>query len=180
MNEPETDLIVKATHGDATAQEQLLRPFEQPLFLYLLRLLGQRQDAEDALQNTYIKTLRALPKYRHEGHFRSWLYRIAHREGLQLIRKRPGEKQESEARLHEQPDHNPHPDDQAHHKNVQHLVREAIATLPIGEREVVTLRLDAELSFKEIANATNIPLGTALSRMRQALVRLKPLLETIR
>lgn len=176
MNEPEHQLIVEAQQGNRVAQGRLLRPFEQPLFLYLLRMLRRREDAEDALQNTFVQTLKALPKYRHEGHFRSWLYRIAHREALQLIRKHPEIEHESKPA---QTDPAPPPDALAAAAELKQIVREAIASLPDSEREVVTLRLDAGLTFREIAETTDSPLGTTLGRMRQALNRLKPQLENL-
>ena len=64
--------------GDPTAAEALFAPYQQPLFNYLRGFLPRHHDAEDALQETYYRALRALPNYREENQFRAWLYRIAH------------------------------------------------------------------------------------------------------
>ena len=73
--------------GDPTAAEALFAHHQQSLFNYLRGFLPGHHDAEDALQETYYRALRALPNYREEHQFRGWLYRIAHNVAISLLRR---------------------------------------------------------------------------------------------
>ncbi len=162
--------------GDREAARELLEKYERPLFNFLWQMLRHTQDSEDALQETFGKALRSLPNYREESHFKSWLYRIGHNEALNVIRRRK--------RLI----YDPSPDslqpapviseelngaDALDAKERSDSLNDAIAGLPDVEREVVVLRLQSNLPFKEIAEITASPLGTVLARMHNAKKRLK-------
>jgi RNA polymerase sigma-70 factor (ECF subfamily) len=73
----ETQLLRAGQAGDRTALEQLLVPYERPLYALCRGILGHADDAEDAVQETFLRALRALPAFRGEAAVRSWLYRIA-------------------------------------------------------------------------------------------------------
>jgi RNA polymerase sigma factor (sigma-70 family) len=81
-------LAREASGGDERALSKIFREFHQPLYRYCLAILGNRQDAEDALQETMIKVLRALPGEKREIALKPWLYRIAHNESIDLLRRR--------------------------------------------------------------------------------------------
>lgn len=66
----------------------LLRRYEKPIYGYLVRMLAGHHDAEDITQQVLVRAIRGLPRYRDKGHFKAWLFRIAHREGIRAIRKR--------------------------------------------------------------------------------------------
>ena len=66
--------------GDLDAAEELLGRYEQELYNYLRQMLRHSQDSEDAMQEAFARALRALPRYREESHFKSWLFRIGHNE----------------------------------------------------------------------------------------------------
>ena len=134
------------------------------------------------MQETFRKALRALPNYREENHFKSWLFRIGRNEAIDIIRRRrrtivaeapeeylggvqdieslPGARELIEER-----------------ESLEALTR-AIALLPEKEKEVVAMRTQGELSFKEIAEIVGAPIGTVLARMHAAKKRLKSLLNT--
>ncbi|MGB1889424.1 MAG: RNA polymerase sigma factor, partial [Akkermansiaceae bacterium] len=170
---------VQAT-GDAAIE--LLKQYERPLYQYIWQMLQQQQDCEDVMQETFRKALRALPDYREENHFKSWLFRIGRNEAIDIIRRRrrmivaeapeeylggvqdieslPGARELIEER-----------------ESMQAFMR-AIALLPEKEKEVVAMRTQGELSFKEIAEIVGAPIGTVLARMHAAKKRLKSLLHT--
>ncbi len=168
------ELIRAARAGSDEAVETLFRNYEQPLFRYLYRIVNHQQDAEDALQQTFIRAYRALPGYREQGQFKAWLYRIAHREGLRTIRKRKQRREgEPPVSLAEPVDSGPAPGEMLAAGDRLRRLEALIQELPAAEREVVHLRLGEGMTFREIAEVTGCPLGTALSRMKQATQRLR-------
>src|ERR1700761_7175901 len=84
----ERRLARRAARGDRDAFTAIFRRFHQDLYRYCVALLGNREDAQDALQNTMVKALRALPGERREIDLKPWLYRIAHNESIDLVRRR--------------------------------------------------------------------------------------------
>jgi len=175
----DAELTRRAQEHDDNALEQLLRRYEERIYGFLLHMIGNPHDAEDASQEAFVKVVRALPRYREQGHFRSWLFRIAYREGLRVIRRRatsrlvfldpdvpPGKTAESAGTA-------PSPADLLEREEGRQAIERAIAELPRREREVVTLRLHAQLSFKEISEILRSPLNTTLGRMRSGCLRLR-------
>lgn len=173
-DEATAELVRAARAGSDEAVETLFRAFEQPLFRYLYRIVNNQQDAEDALQQTFIRAYRGLPAYREQGQFKAWIYRVAHREGLRTIRKRKRRREgEAPTALPEPADPRPVPGEALMAKDRLRRLEALIQALPEAEREVVHLRLGEEMTFREIAEVTGCPLGTALSRMKQATQRLR-------
>ena len=176
-----TDTLIQRylSQGDIGAVRDLFCNYEKGLYGYLWQMLKHQQDCEDALQDTFRKALEALPAYREENHFKSWLFRIGHNTGVEIIRRRK--------RTVEMPDtledHLDAPSPGPHESLIQRErkdeLHDAIAALPESERAVVLLRLQEELSFKEIAQIVDAPLGTVLARMHKAKQRLKLQFNTI-
>jgi RNA polymerase sigma factor (sigma-70 family) len=81
-------LVEQASSGDRRALEAIFKRYHRDLFRYCAALLGNTEDAADALQNTMVKVLGALPGERRRVHLKAWLYRIAHNESIELLRKR--------------------------------------------------------------------------------------------
>ena len=134
------------------------------------------------MQETFRKALRALPDYREENHFKSWLFRIGRNEAIDIIRRRRrtivAEAPEGLSGGVEDIVSLPGPRELIEEKeSVQALMR-AIALLPEKEKEVVAMRTQGELSFKEIAKIVGAPIGTVLARMHAAKKKLKSLLNT--
>lgn len=166
-------------HKEIGAIRELFQQYEDKLFRYLWQMLRQQQDSEDALQETFRKALHALPKYREENHFKSWLYRIGHNTALDLIRKRKKIVEMDEVMESGLTSDEAGPGEKIETRERAEAVREAVAALPELERDVVTLRMQADLSFKEIAEIVGAPLGTVLARMHKAKQRLKKQLTPI-
>jgi RNA polymerase sigma-70 factor (ECF subfamily) len=167
--------------GDAGAATELLGKYEQALYQFIWQMLRHPQDCEDAMQETFSKALRALPRYREENHFKSWLFRIGHNEAINIIRSRQRtavtESLEDLVETDILTDHSPSASELLEKDERLRALDEAVAKLPDAEQEVLAMRLQAELSFKEIARITGAPIGTVLGRMHNAKKRLKPFLE---
>ncbi len=170
----DTDLIRKCQRGDPTALAQMVEQVQGPLTGYLMRMLGDRTRAEDALQETVLKALRALPAWKPEGSFEGWLFAIARNCAMDLLRERrvvslDGEDRPGDAVAGE----GESPADRVDRSILAERLREAMAGLPREQREVVSMRMYGGLSFKEIARASGCSINTALGRMRYALLNLK-------
>ena len=167
-------------HGDVSAAATLLGRYERGLYNFLWQTVRHHQDAEDAKQETICKALGALPQFRQQCQFKTWLYRIGHNEAINIVRRR------KRLEIHESPERcldaspetaiNATPSDQLLQSERVAALQDAIAKLPIQERQVVLLRMQEEMPFKEIARVINAPLGTVLGRMRNARQRLNSLL----
>src|SRR6476646_9071816 len=83
-------LARRATKGDRRAFAAIYRRYHQSLYRYCLAIVGNPEDAQDALQNTMVKVLRALPGEKRQIQLKPWLYRIAHNESIELLRSRRG------------------------------------------------------------------------------------------
>ncbi len=172
-DEPDEQLIHAAQRGERDAMTALLTPWNDRIFGFLLHALRHHADAEDAAQETFIRIVRGLGKYEHRGQFRAWIFQIARNQAALTAqrRQRIGDRETAiEPMLletmpmaaDEAPDYAP--------------VRAALEQLPEAEREVVRLRLDEDLKFREIAKRTGAPLNTVLGRMRNATRRLREIL----
>ncbi|MDB4364104.1 sigma-70 family RNA polymerase sigma factor [Akkermansiaceae bacterium] len=171
------------SEGDGEAAAQLLGKYERGLYQFIWQMLHHSQDCEDVMQETFSKALRALPRYREEDHFKSWLFRIGRNEAINLIRRRRltvvAESPEEHLDAGPVIDLQPAGSDMLMQNERMRALDQAIAQLPDAEREVLTMRLQGDLPFKEIASIIGAPLGTVLARMQRAKTRLKALLEPL-
>lgn len=175
-DEPELDLILAAQCGDRDAMHRLLAAWNDSLFGFLLNQLRHRADAEDATQECFIRVVKGLPNYQHQGQFRAWIFHIA-RNQASLTRQRRQRllNRESEEFLDQIPnsDLNGDPASDLASADSAADLRAAIETLPEKEREVLRYRLNEDLKFREIAELTGDPLNTILGRMHNAARRLR-------
>jgi RNA polymerase sigma factor (sigma-70 family) len=170
----ETELIERARRGDVAAYGELVRTF-QDLAFRTACLVGSPDDAEDAVQEAFVKAYRALPRFRIGMPFRPWLLRIVTNEARN--RRRAGVRRTALAlrAIEDRP-----ADDAAPSPEVAVLVRErrealaaAIGRLRDDDRLVVTCRYLLELSEAETAQTLGLPAGTVKSRLSRSLARLR-------
>ncbi|MBE7557518.1 sigma-70 family RNA polymerase sigma factor [bacterium] len=177
------ELIAAFQAGRPQAFDRLLDRYQGPLFSYLLRMTGRRESAEDLFQETFLRVLRGLPGYEHRGQFKPWLYRLAtnlcidffRREGRRpavSLQREDGEG-EPASLLGVLPAPGSRPDRAALEAQFLSALDAAVARLPEMQRQVFLLRTVSELSFREIADLLDCPLGTALGRMHDALGKLR-------
>jgi RNA polymerase sigma-70 factor (ECF subfamily) len=168
------DLIRRIARRDAQAFETLYRRYARPMFGLALRRLGDRIDAEDAVQEAFAAIWRSARTYRPErGAGAPWLYAVARNAIVDRSRNRPEPPGEGPELAADEPG----PDERAETSYVAWRVHRALGGLPRNERDVIELAYYGGLSQSEVADFLNIPLGTVKTRTRAGLGRLADLLE---
>jgi RNA polymerase sigma-70 factor (ECF subfamily) len=193
MSEREVDqaLVERVQRGDKRAFELLVSKYQRKIFRLLSRLIRDPAEIEDVAQEAFIKAYRALPNFRGESAFYTWLYRIAINTAKNHLvaqgRRAPTttetevEDAENFDEADQLRDYNT-PDAMLLSRQVGEAVNRAIEKLPEDLRTAVVLRELEGLSYEEIAEAMNCPIGTVRSlifRAREAIAsELRPLLGT--
>jgi RNA polymerase sigma factor (sigma-70 family) len=178
------DLVQAYIKGDHSAIEVLINRHRSKVYTYILLTIKNQQLAEDLFQETFIKVIQSLRagKYKDNGKFLSWVIRIAHNLIIDHFRK---EKQmntlsndDSEVDLFNSKKlSDSNIEELIIDSQIKSAIRILINELPDDQREVVLLRHYGGLSFKEIANQTDVSINTALGRMRYALINLRKLIQ---
>lgn len=178
------ELVEKFVNGSQSGIEVLINRHKHRIYTYIMLIVKNQQLTEDIFQDTFIKVIHSLHngKYKDNGKFLSWVIRIAHNLIIDHFRK---EKQmnlrtndDYEADLfNSQKLSNGNIEEDLVHDQIIRDVRLLIDELPADQREVVLLRHYGGLSFKEIAEQTDVSINTALGRMRYALINLRKLIK---
>ena len=178
------ELVQAYIQGDQSAIESIINRHRSKVYTYILLTMKNQQLAEDLFQETFIKVIQSLRagKYRDNGRFLSWVIRIAHNLIIDHFRK---EKQmnavsndDTEVDLFNSKKlSDDNIEEMIIHSQIKTEIRILINELPDDQREVVLLRHYGGLSFKEIADQTDVSINTALGRMRYALINLRKLIE---
>lgn len=174
----EGSLIAQSQRGDVNAFDRLVAAHEDRIYHAAYRITGNAEDARDAAQEAFVKAFRALPRYRHEAAFGTWLHRIAVNASLDIVRRRP---QAPPVPLEEVvlPAQTHNPDIEAERHEVQRRVHDALGRLAPDHRVIVVLRDLQGLAYEEIAEALRIPIGTVRSRLSRAREVLRALLKDL-
>tara|TARA_B110000305_G_C19296735_1_gene567011 strand:- start:99 stop:689 length:591 start_codon:yes stop_codon:yes gene_type:complete len=177
------DLVSRYIKGNELALEMLINRHKDRLFGYINNLLKDKQLAEDIFQDVFIKVIHTIKagKYNEEGKFLPWVMRISHNMVIDYFRKAKRMQTTSGNENFDIFDTikrtDPNVEDEMMAVQVQDDVKKLIEFLPDDQKEVLKLRYYSELSFKEIAEETNVSINTALGRMRYALINLRKLIE---
>jgi RNA polymerase sigma-70 factor (ECF subfamily) len=193
MGDREVDqqLVLRAQGGDKRAFELLVVKYQRKLGRLLSRFVRDPAEVEDVTQEAFIKAYRALPAFRGDSAFYTWLYRIAINTAKNYLvamgRRAPTstgvdlEDAENFDDADQLRDTNT-PESELEGKQIAATVNKAVAALPEDLRTAITLREIEGLSYEEIANVMNCPIGTVRSRIfraREAIAtELRPLLGT--
>jgi RNA polymerase sigma-70 factor (ECF subfamily) len=172
-------LVRRAVEGDTEAFEALVMRYQRVVFTVALRMLGDREDARDAAQNTFIKIFEKLGTYRSDHRFFSWMYRILVNECLNTRRHRRsvrGDDDGDRTRTDGNAPFDSGPGAAFEAAERRRDVRAAILTLPAQYRAVIVLRHFAALSYDEMGEALGIPARTVKSRLHTARQQLAHLL----
>lgn len=176
------DELTQAWLAGDPAAFAVLYDSHAPRLLGFLKALGAGHDsAEDLAQATWLKALDALPRYRARGRLRQWLFTIAHRQWLDHVRSAWHVRRQdgaAPADALDRADPARGPAEAAATSEEQDRLMAAVHALPEVQRRTVLLRIDGELTFREIAEAMGCPLGTVLWRMKDAERRLAKALGT--
>lgn len=177
--DPPTDeeLIVGVLSGDELAYGALVTRYRDYVYTIAVRIVGDESDAEDVAQETFVRAYRALPRFRGDAKFSSWLYRIATNRALTHLKRRrrrvaamdiqsgPGVEAEA-SRVDCSPSEGP--DQLVIGEEFRRRVRLAVIRLPEQYRVVVTLFYLEERSYKEVAETLGIPMGTLKTHLHRA------------
>lgn len=168
----ETELVHRAKNGERNAFSELVCIHAQGVRNVIYRMCGDTQIAEDAAQETFIQAWLHLSSYRPQTSLRNWLYRIAVNAATDMLRK---EKRILPNDIGDLPltEAGPGPELLVSQQERTALVQRAVLSLPEASRAVLVLREYEEMSYHEIADALDIPVGTVMSRLNYARKLLK-------
>ena len=181
MEEDRDLLLAYSRRGDVASLSALVRRHAVWMQALLRGLLPAAADAEDAFQEAWVRVIKSAGGYR-GGNVKSYLASVARSAAIDRLRRQgktvslDAADDEGEAAAAEIPDAGPSPGERFESKATAEDVRRAVAALPEGPRQVLLMRIEGEVSFKEIASELGVPLGTALTWMRTATLKLKEML----
>lgn len=178
----EQKLLQRVLDGDDEAFAEIVSLYEDKVYRLCLRMTGNRDDAEDLAQEAFVKAWRGLRFYKQEAAFSTWLYRLTSNVCIDYLRRekrRPTQSltaDDDEKSMIEIPDPAPTPHEQAQTREVRQCVAKAMKQLDEEFHLVLTLRVVDELSYEEIAQITDLKVGTVKSRLARAREKLRKIL----
>lgn len=172
----EKEQIAKAASGDIAAFESLIRAYESRIYNIVIKQLGNEEDAGDVTQETLLKIYRALPAFKQESRFSTWIYRIAINACYDFLRTRTRRARLEEQRLDADSDRfailpageESQPEHQLEQKQRKQALYQALDQLSPEQRLMIILRDIQGFSYEEIAAITTLPAGTVKSRISRA------------
>jgi len=180
----DNELVQRFISGDQNALEILIHRHKNRIFSYILLIVKKQELAEDIFQETFIKVIRSLKKgrYTDNGKFISWVLRISHNLIIDHFRKEKLKNTISNDSFegdlfNSQKFAEDTIEDQMVYSQILSEVKDLIQELPEDQQQVIYMRHYLDLSFKEIADITDVSINTALGRMRYALINLRKLVE---
>jgi RNA polymerase sigma-70 factor (ECF subfamily) len=159
--------------GDTAGFSALYERYKNRVFGFLVRMTGDREIAEDLLQDTFLAAMRNAQQFDRDRNFLSWIFGIAHKRTIDYFRHVKVENEhllDTDRSLGKGPDL---PDLGLSNKRLNAVINEAVKTLEPMQREVFLLRELGDVPFKDIAQIMNCPINTALGRMRLALKNIR-------
>jgi RNA polymerase sigma-70 factor (ECF subfamily) len=178
----DAQLVSSYLDGSEYALEQLINRHQLQIFNFINSKINDRDTSEDLFQDTFIKVIRTLKSgaYNEEGKFLPWVMRIAHNLVIDHFRKSNriptlGNKEDFDI-FQFISDKSPNAESTLVQEQVLKDLQKLIQELPEDQKEVLIMRLYRDMSFKEIAENTNVSINTALGRMRYAIINLRKLI----
>ena len=191
-NLPDADVVALAQQGRETAFRELIKRYERPVFALVYRMVRDREMAEDLAQETFIKVLNHIDRYRPEFKFSSWLFKIANNMAIDHLRKRhldtismdgsphAATVDEVEASSFDVVVHQESALEEMEAKELGSAIEQAIASLRPEYRSCILLRHVEGRSYEEIAATLDLPLGTVKTYIHRARHELRKALEHVR
>jgi RNA polymerase sigma-70 factor, ECF subfamily len=175
MTWTDEELVARSIRGDAESFNQLILRWERPIYALAYRTIGREEDARDVCQETFLRAFKALPAFRGQAKFSSWLYRIALnlcRDWMRRERRAPLVQAPEGVDLVElaaETEPSESIEDLVARKDLTALVERAMARLPDEQRTAIVLKEYHGLTFQEIADLVGCPLSTVKTRLYQGL-----------
>ncbi|HXD19249.1 MAG TPA: sigma-70 family RNA polymerase sigma factor [Vicinamibacterales bacterium] len=183
MTLTDDELVARSMGGDAESFNQLILRWERPIYALAYRVIGREEDARDVCQETFLRAFRALPGFKRQAKFSSWIYRIALNLCRDWIRRQrrapvmqmpegvdPGELVAEQGPVESI-------EDLVGRRQLSEVVEEAMALLPEEQRTAIVLKEYHGMTFQEIADMQGCPLSTVKTRLYQGLTVLRRHLE---
>ncbi|HEX6902251.1 MAG TPA: sigma-70 family RNA polymerase sigma factor [Thermoanaerobaculia bacterium] len=181
METDDSIFVERAQRGDAEAFRVLVERYSSRLFRLAWRIVGEEASAEDAVQETFLRAYRALPRFDAKSQFGTWLHRIAANTAIEILRKR--QRQQSRRGAEEEADdassHEPGPDRRAFSREVDRAVREALDDLSPVERAAFVLRHYEERSIAEVCDTLGLRESAGKQAVFRAVKKLRRALEPL-
>jgi RNA polymerase sigma-70 factor (ECF subfamily) len=175
MHPDEGLLIARVQQGDTAAFGELVGRYQSRLYTLAYRMLGQREEAEDTVQEAFVQAFRALHRFRPGERFAPWIYRIATNLCIDALRKRRYRQLSLDSPVLEDADRYRYvagggnsPEEELLAADLRRWLERAVGALPPNYRAVVVLRHVQGLSYQEIAAVLGVPLGTVKTRLFRA------------
>lgn len=177
--------VARLRRGDLKALSELIVRYQNRLYRYMLRMVRQPAEAEDLFQQTWLKVVEKIRSFDERRNFDAWLFTLARNLAIDHLRRiRPQSLDEplagsepGETMADRIPSRDCAPFDRALAAERQMQIAEAMETLPMMYREVLTLRFEDEMKIEEIAQVTGMPVSTVKTRLRRSLEQLRGALE---
>ena len=183
MTRTDEELVARSRGGDADSFNELILRWERPIYALAYRVIGREEDARDVCQETFLRAFRALPGFKGQAKFSSWLYRIALNLCRDWIRRQrrapmlqiPEGVEPTELAAETGPVESI--EDLVSRRELSAVVEEAMALLPEEQRTAIILKEYHGMTFQEIADLQGCPLSTVKTRLYQGLSVLRRHLE---
>lgn len=170
-------LIYFICKNDKQLYSEIIKRYEKKLMRYVFYLLQDNEQAQDVVQETFIKAYINLKSFNPKKKFSSWIYRIAHNEAINILNKtkkhvriREGIEFESDINV----------EDEFFKKELKHIVHKCLGQLPILYREPLTLFYLEEKSYEEISDILRLPVGTVGVRINRAKILMKKICQKLK
>ena len=182
-NLSDKELVSKYVKGDNYSFEILLSRHKNRVFAFIMSKIKNKDISDDIFQDTYVKVVNSLQKgkYNEEGKFLPWVMRIAHNLVIDHFRK---QKKMQMIRSNNDfdifdviKDKSKNIEEELVISQIHSDIKKIVKKLPEEQKEVLTMRYYGEMSFKDIADQTNVSINTALGRMRYALINLRKIID---
>jgi RNA polymerase sigma-70 factor (ECF subfamily) len=172
----DSELVSRAVAGREESFEELVRRYQRPIAAYVYRMVGDYDSALDLTQEVFIKVYGSLARYRSEFKFSTWIYRIAHNSAIDHLRRQGTgrmeelERTSDETGTYQKPlaSSAPTPEQESERAERRAEIEEVVKALPPAYRELIVLRHMYDMSYDEIAEVTELPLGTVKNRIFRA------------
>lgn len=178
-NISDEQLIARFQLGDVQAYDILVHRYKDQLLNFVFRFVGNRTDAEDIIQETFLRVYRNKHMYKEIAKFSTWVYTIAGNLAKTELRRRKRHKIFSvsnfvnEEKDFDIPDRDHSPEKKVDSSIQESIIQKAIEKLPIKFKEVIVLRDIQGFAYEEISQILNIPLGTVKSRVNRGRLKLQ-------
>jgi RNA polymerase sigma-70 factor (ECF subfamily) len=170
-------LLLQDPESRSRAFDQLVRQYQRTLYFHIRRLVIEHEDADDVLQNTFIKAWRYIGNFRGEASLKTWLYRIATNEALSFLQKKKKQAFTDIGDLNDSLQHSLKNGSYIDGDKIQICLQEAILTLPDRQRLVFNMRYFDELKYSEIAKILELSEGALKASYHHAAKKVEKYLQ---